>query len=164
MRALLLAINFTSEWSGKIFSNLWIVTVLVISYEVIMRYVFGAPTRWGHETMIFLCAIVYLMGGAYTLYHRKHISIDLLYRRFSPRGRAILDLITFPLFCWFIGVLLWAGADRAWDAVIIRETSGSPWNPPIYPILLMIPLGAFLLLLQGLAKFIGDLAMVIARK
>jgi TRAP-type mannitol/chloroaromatic compound transport system permease small subunit len=164
MRALLRAINFTSEWSGKIFSYLWVATVLVISYETVLRYVFDAPTIWGHETMIFLCAIVYMMGGAYTLYHRKHIAIDLLYNRFSPRGRAILDLITFPYFCLFIGVLLWAGVDRAWDAVIIRETSGSPWNPPIYPILLMIPLGAFLLLLQGFAKFIGDLVMVIARK
>lgn len=163
MRALLRAIDFTSEWSGKIFSFLWIVTVLVISYEVILRYVFDAPTRWGHESMIFLCAIVYMMGGAYTLYHRKHVSIDLLYNRCSPRGRAILDLITFPIFCLFIGILLWAGAGRAWEAIMLGETSGSPWNPPIYPILLMIPLGAFLMLLQGLAKFISDLAMVVAR-
>ena len=164
MRALLRAINFASEWSGRIVSFLWPLVVLVIAYETTLRYAFNAPTRWAHETTIFLCAIAFIIGGAYAHYYRKHVSVDMFYNRCSPRGRAILDLITFPFFCLFLGILLWGGADRAWGAVMLGETSGSPWDPPIYPILLMIPLGAFLLLLQGLAKFVGDLALVIGRK
>lgn len=164
MRAFIRAIGFISEWSGKIFSFLWLPVVLVIVYEVILRYVFAAPTIWAHEVMIYLCAMIYIMGGAYTQYLRKHISMDIFYSRYSLRGRAILDLITFPFFCLFVGALLWAGADRAWDAVMIMETTGTHWNPPIWPVLLLIPLGALLLLLQGLSKFIDDLTTVIGRK
>lgn len=161
MKSFLSVIDFISNWSGKVFAFLWIPVVLVISQEVIRRYVFGAPTLWGFETMIFLCGVLYIIGGAYTLLHRRHIYVDAVYARFSLRIRAIIDLVTFPFFFLFVGILLWAGADRAWAAILIRETSGSPWNPPIYPIFLAIPLGAFLILLQGLAKFIRDLSIAI---
>lgn len=164
MRTLLRAVNFTSEWTGKIFSYMWIVVLAVITHEVILRYVFGAPTLWGLELIIYLSASVYMMGAAYTHYHDKHISIDMIHARFSPRGRAILDLITFPLFLLFVGILVWSGADRTLGAIGVGETSGSAWNPPIWPILLTIPVGAGLMLLQGLAKFVGNLVMVIGRK
>jgi len=161
MKRFLTVIDSISKRSGEVFSFLWIVVVFVASLEVILRYGFDAPTIWGHETIIFLCGMVYIIGGAYTLYHRKHINVDMVYNRFSPRGRAILDLVTFPCFVLFIGVLLWGGTDRFWGALLIREGSGSPWDPPIYPILLTIPLGAFLILLQGLVKFIRDLTIAI---
>lgn len=164
MRILLRVANFTSEWSGKIFSYLWIVAILIVVVEVIRRYVFHIPTEWGLELTIYLCAVVYMMGGAYTHYHDKHIAVDVIYTRFSPRGRAILDLITFPLFCIFTGLLIWAGADRTLRAIMIEEGSGSAWNPPIWPILIMIPLGTSLMLLQGLAKFIGNLVIIVGRK
>jgi TRAP-type mannitol/chloroaromatic compound transport system permease small subunit len=164
MRILLSVANFISEWSGKIFSYLWIVATLVAVQEVIRRYVLHIPTFWGLELTIYLCAIVYMMGAAYTLYHRKHISIDIIYSRFSQRARAILDLITFPLFCLFTGLLMWTGAERTVRAIMLGEGSGSAWNPPIWPILIMIPVGASLMLLQGLAKFIEDLVIVVGRK
>ena len=161
MKAILSVIDSASEWTGKIFSYLWIVVVILTSLEVILRYGFAAPTLWGYETMLFLAGAIYMMGGAYTLLHRKHVYVDTVYNRFSPRMRAILDLITFPVFLAFVLILLLAGAERAWFAIMIREGSGSPWNPPIYPILSTIPLGAFLVLLQGLAKFIRDLTLAI---
>jgi TRAP-type mannitol/chloroaromatic compound transport system permease small subunit len=105
-----------------------------------------------------------MMGGTYTLYHDKHISVDMVYSRFSPRGRAILDLITFPLFCIFTGLLLWTGADYALRAIMLEEGSGSAWNPPIWPIRIVIPVGASLMLLLGLAKFIRNLVIIVGRK
>jgi TRAP-type mannitol/chloroaromatic compound transport system permease small subunit len=157
MRRFLSLIDNISQWTGKGISVLLILTVVVIGYEVVMRYGFGAPTLWGFETIVYLCGVLYLIGGAYTLYRRKHVSIDIFYNLWSPRGRAILDLITFPFFYLFLGVLLWAGWIRFWGAWTIRETTGSLWDPPLYPILATIPLGALLLLLQGLADFIRKL-------
>lgn len=161
MKVFLSVIDQISNWSGKIFSFLWIAVIIVIAIEVISRYGFNAPTTYAHELTVFLCAIVYILGGAYTLYLRGHVTVDIFYSRFSARGRALLDVITFPAFLIYIVILLWSGFDRAWGATIIGETSGTPWNPPIYPIRLTIPLGALLILLQGLAKFIRDLTMVI---
>jgi TRAP-type mannitol/chloroaromatic compound transport system permease small subunit len=161
MKAILSVIDSVSQWSGKAFSFLWLVVVALVSLEVILRYGFDAPTLWGHETMLHLAGTVYLIGGAYTLYHQGHVLVDVVYKSLSPRLKAIVDLITFPVFFLFVLVLLWGGGARAWSAVMIREGSGSPWNPPVYPLLLTIPLGAFLILLQGLAKFIRDFTLVI---
>ncbi len=164
MKTFLSIIDQTSNWSGKIISFLWIPVILVIVIEVISRYGFNAPTTYAHELTLFLSAVVYILGGAYTLYLRGHISVDIFYSRFSVRGRALLDVITFPAFLIYIIILLWSGFDRAWGATVIGETSGTPWNPPVYLVLLTIPLGALLILLQGLAKFIRDLTMVIRGK
>ena len=136
----------------------------VTTFEVIMRYVFLSPTRWGHETTVYLSGIMYLMGGAYVLYLRRHAMVDVVYGRLSPRIRAIMDLVTFPAFFLFCGVLLWAGAEYFWASAAIRETTTSEWAPPIYPVKLFIPLGALLILLQGLAKFIRDFNIAIKGK
>ena len=156
-------INAISDWSGKIFSFLAVIVVGVISYEVISRYVFNAPTIWAHETMTYLCGIYYVMGGAYTFYYGGHVSVDVIYIRLSPRARAIVDLITFPLFFLYIGVLIWTGADYSWESIKYRETSPTAWAPPIYPLKLAIPVGAFLVLLQGLAKFVHDVKIATSR-
>jgi len=149
-------IEFISDWSGKIFSFLAVIVVGVISYEVISRYVFNAPTIWAHETMTYFCGIYYMMGGAYTLYFEGHVSVDVFYIRFSPRVRAIVDLVTFPLFFAYIGVLIWTGAEYSWESIMYKETSPTAWAPPLYPLKLAIPVGAFLVLLQGLTKFVRD--------
>jgi len=164
MKTFLSFIDSVSDWSGKVFSLLWLLVVILIVLEVTLRYGFGAPTMWGHELVMFLCGAVYMVGGANALYHRRHVNVDVVYNYFSSRTRAILDLVTSSFFFLFIGILLWSGALRFWDAVVLMETSGSVWNPPVYPVLLMIPLGAFLMLLQGLAKFIRDLTMAISGK
>ncbi len=156
MKRALLAIDVLSQWSGKIFSFLALAVVGVIAFEVVMRYGFNAPTIWAQETMQYLCGVLYMMGGAYALYAGEHVKVEVLHERFPPRIRALLDLITFPLFFLFCGTLLWLGGEFAWESVLLRETTFSGWAPPIYPIKLTIPLGAFLLLLQGLAKFVRD--------
>lgn len=157
-------IDFISDWSGKVFSFLAVIVVGVISYEVIARYAFNAPTIWAHETMTYLCGFYYIMGGAYTFYFKGHVSVDVLYVRLSPRVQAIVDLITFPLFFIYLGVLIWTGADYGWESVVFRETSPTAWAPPVYPLKLSIPVGACLVLLQGLAKFVRDFNIAIGRK
>lgn len=163
MKSLLQIIDSVSEWSGKIFSLLAIVVVFIISYEVIARYAFGSPTKWAHESMTFLSGMLYILGGAYTLYVRGHVNVDVLYGRLSVRQRAILDLVTFPFFLAFAGVILWSGGILGWESVMRWEVSRSHWAPPLWPIRLMVPLGALLLLAQGLAKFVRDLSVAIAR-
>ena len=86
-----------------------------------------------------------------------HVKMEVLYARFGPRGRAIFDLISAPFFYIFIVVLLWQGWEAALRSIAKLECSMSLWAPPVYPIKMVIPLGALLLLLQGSAKWIRDL-------
>ena len=149
-------IDTVSTWSGKIFSVATVVVVAVIFYEVVARYAFHAPAEWSNEAMIYGCAIVYLMGGAWALKNGQHLKMELLYSRLSIRGKAIIDSFTYFFFVLYLGFFIWAAGKYAWRSWLINETTGSAWDPPAYPLKILMVLGASLVLIQGTAKFIRD--------
>jgi TRAP-type mannitol/chloroaromatic compound transport system permease small subunit len=156
MRRLFGAIDALNEWTGRIVGFQIVFIVGVVVYEVVMRSVFVRPTLWANETMVYVTAMAYLLGGGYTLLHRRHVIVDVIYQRLLPRTRARLDLLTFLFFVIYMLTLIWVGWSFAWDSVQQRETAGTPWNPPIYPVKLAIPLAGLLVLLQGLANVVRD--------
>ena len=161
MKRLLSAIDWIVIWTGKVFSVLTLVVAFVVVYEIVMRYVFHAPTLWASESMVFGCALVYVMGGAWTALDGKHVRIELLYGRMPERGRAVADLATFFFFALYLGMMLWASCRFAWESFRLRETAGSPWDPPVYPFKIALAIGILLLLVQGTGKFIRDLHFAI---
>ena len=161
MKGFLKTIDQISEQSGKGVSFLIIPLTGVVLYEIFARYLFKSPTIWAHEmAQMFYGAYVILLG-AYALRKGVHVNVDLLYLRFRPRTRAILDLLTWFLFFFFCGLILVKGWEMAWDSFQVRETEPTSFAPPVWPIKMTIPLGALLILLQGLAKFIRDLSVAI---
>jgi len=146
-----------SEWTGKGVSFLIIPMVLVLVYEVIMRYGFNSPTLFAHETSLFLYGTTGMLAGAWVLRRDGHVRMDAIYGRLPLRVRAIIDLATAPLFFLLVGVVLWTGWDMAYFSVKMNERTQTPWGPPYYPLKLAIPVSAFLLLLAGVSKFIRDL-------
>lgn len=83
--------------------------------------------------------------------------MDIFYNRFPPRMKAIVDVVTTVFFFVVCGSLLWKGGVMGWTSLMLLERSTSVWHPPLYPLKLTMPIAAFLILLQGLAKFIRDL-------
>jgi TRAP-type mannitol/chloroaromatic compound transport system permease small subunit len=156
LKAFVSIVNKLNGWVGKVISMLVFPMIGFLVWEVIMRYVFNQPTIWAHELSAILYAVFFLLGGAYTLQQNGHINVDILYLQLSPRKRAVLDLITWILFYFFCGVMLWEGAKFAWTSIKIMERASTVWEPPIWPVKICIPLGAFLILLQGLTKTLGD--------
>ena len=150
------AVDAVNEWMGRA----WGVTVLAVTfaviYEVVSRGVFANATLWSNETTVYLSAMAYLIGGGYALRHRRHVRIDVVYQMFSPRTRARLDLATFVLFLIYAGTLTWVGGQMAWTSFLQSETTGSPWNPPIWPVKMAIALAGLLLLLQGIANLLRE--------
>lgn len=149
---------------GKIVSFMIAFIIGVVIIEVVLRYVFNSPTSWALETTTFLYGTYSILGGGYVLLHKRHIGVDILHKRFSPRNRAIVDLVTSLLFFAFVGATLWYGIPFAWHSVKIQERSPSFWSPPVWPIKLMLPLGIFLLALQGIVKFFSDLEIAITKR
>ena len=143
-----------SEIIGNIVSYFVMGCIVVVLYEVFMRFVLNASQVWASEMSMFLFGPLFALGGAYTLLNKGHVSMDLLYRRWSPKGQAIMDIVTFVFFLLFVGVLLWKGSVLAWKAIELHQRSASAWEPPLWPIKIMIPLGALLMLLQGLSELI----------
>lgn len=161
MKTVLHYIDLVSEWTGKSISFLIIVLNLVIGYEVIARYLLNAPTKWAHEASGMLFGTYIVIGGAYILLNKGHVNMDIFYNRLSKRHKALLDIITFWVFAFFCAALLWKGWERAWYSLKTMEHSSTIWGPPLYPIKLVLPIGAFLLLLQGIANFTRDVITLV---
>ena len=149
-------IDLLSEWIGKASAFLVLALSFVIGYEVVARYLFNRPTIWAHELSAMVFGAYIILGGAYLLSAGRHVNMDLIYGFLSPRKKALIDIITFWFFAIFCVALVWKGGDTAWYSISIREQARTTWSPPLYPIRLVLPIGAFLLLLQGVAKFIRD--------
>jgi len=157
LHTILKLIDNINDWVGRILSLGVLFIFALVLIEVIRRYLFNSPTVWGNELTQMLFAVYVILCGGYILRWGGHVNVDILYDRFSARGRAITDIITFTLFLIFCGTLLIYGGSLAWESLSRLEHSQSAWNPPLYPVKLMIPTGAFLLLLQGTAKLIRDI-------
>jgi TRAP-type mannitol/chloroaromatic compound transport system permease small subunit len=158
-------VDALSDWTGKAVSFLILGLALVIGYEVVMRYGLGRPTVWVHEFSVMLFGTAMIMSGAYVLRHNGHITMDIVYSMFSERTRATLDVITYFLLTLpFILALLWFGGERAWKSLLTLEHDSTQWAPPIYPLRIMLPIGAFLFLLQSLCKLARDLIVIFGGK
>ena len=147
-------------WTGKVVSLLAIVMTLTVSYEVVVRYFFRAPTLWSTQlNAYFLCAYVLLAGGN-ALREGSHVRVDLFWSRLSARGKAISDLSTSLLVFAFCIVLVWKGSEMTMRSYISKAASSDAMAWPLYPSQLMVPLGGFLLGIQSMAKFWRDLSVL----
>ena len=129
--------------------------------EVTRRYLFNSPTAWCNELIQYIFGTYIIVSGGAILLVGGHVNVDILYIRLSPKTKAKLDILTSFIFFLFAGVLTYYGSALAWESLITLEHSASTWGPPVYPVKLMLPLGATLLLLQGVAKLIRDILIVV---
>ena len=147
-------IDQLSRMVGHAFA--WFIVILTFgtSYEVFVRYALNAPTSWAFDFSYILYGGLFFMAGAYTLSRGGHVRADMFSRLWRPRTQAGVELVLYILF-FFPGVLSmsFAGWHYAYDSFRIREMSiNSPIGIPIWQIKMMIPIGAALLSLQGLAE------------
>lgn len=145
---------------GRVISFLLFPITFITAFEVFMRYVVKKPTIWAWDLNIQLNAALIMLGGGYTLLEKGHVAVDILVTSIPPRLRAILDLVTSFFFFFGFVILLWYGWDVAWTSWKAREAMPTVWAPPYYPIKMLVPIGAFLMLIQGLAKLIQDFQRV----
>jgi TRAP-type mannitol/chloroaromatic compound transport system permease small subunit len=151
------AIESVNVRVGEFVAYWAVISVFVYYYEVIARFWFNSPTNWVHESMFLMYGMQYMLSGAYAYKEDQHVRVDVLYVKFSPRGKAIADIVTSVFFFIFIGTMLWTGWRFAADAVNLGEVSFTEWAVQYWPVKLTIPIGAALLLLQGIAKLIKDI-------
>ncbi len=149
-------IDTTSLVSGRILAWWTLLAVLIITYEVIARYVFDRPTNWAHESMTLIFGMQYILSGAFAHYSKSHVRVDVVYQALSPRNKARMDALTSLFFFLYIGVMTYTGWLFYWDSQKMWELSFTDWGPPLYPVKFTVFLGSLLLLLQGIANFIRD--------
>jgi len=156
MKNFLFFIDSLSTWTGKAFAWLIMVLTLGVSYEVLVRYAFRAPTTWAFDFCYINYGAMFLMAGAYTLSRGGHVRADVVYRFLKPRTQASVDLILYVIFFLpAVAALIYSGWKYAATSIRFKEVSiFSPAGIPIFPLKTLIPVTGVLLLLQGAAEII----------
>ena len=154
LNRLIYAVDQVSKSVGHAFA--WCIVTLTLGtcYEVFVRYLLNSPTSWAFDMSYLMYGAVFYMAGAYTLSRGGHVRADMYYRQWKPRTQARVELALLVLF-FFPGVLalIYSGWGYGFQAMRIGEVSvNSPAGMPIWPLKMMIPIGATLLALQGVAE------------
>ncbi len=152
-----------AQWTGQLISWLALALVLVTVSIVILRYLFDFGSIALQESMVYLHASLFLLGGAYTLKQDGHVRVDIFYQRFTPEQKAWVNLIGAAFFllpmCFFIGGMSWDYVTSAWS---LREGSREAGGLPfVYLLKSLIPLSALLLALQGLSQIAHSLQVIL---
>lgn len=162
IKKVLNGIDQISEWSGRIFVWLVVPLAILVAFEVVSRRFFNAPHIWATEVTDYIYGPHFMLVAAYTLLYKAHVRIDVIYMRFSPRTRGILDLITYLIFFYpFILIVLYQGVIFAHTSWSIGETSESAALRIVPLIKTTVPVTAALLLIQGTATFIRAILQVV---
>lgn len=158
-------IDKLSGWTGLAGVCLLPFLAITILYEVIVRYVFRAPTFWSFETSWMLYSANFLLALGYTLREGAHVRVDVLLNRFGSRTKLIAEMFFLVLFLLVCSVAIWYGAKFALAAWKLKECSHlTLWAPPVYPIKTLIPLAFLVLGLQSVAEFVRKLQILKGQK
>ncbi len=163
-------IDVLNLWAGRIICLLLIPLIFVMVFEVFARTMFGTltgwgmndvaiawglgPTLWAYDISRMTGGVLFMIGAGYALMRGVHIRADFLYRNWTPKTQATVDAVLYMMF-YFPAMMLffWSAADFWYDAFIKNETTmDSTWAPILWPARLAMPVGAFLLLLQGIPE------------
>ena len=146
-------IDRLSDGLGHAVAWLTLFMVLLTFLVVLLRY--GFDTGWIalQESVTWLHACVFMLGASYALRRDSHVRVDIFYQKFSPRGRAWVDLLGSLLLllpvCLFIFYASWDYVAESWEiGEGSAETGGLPALYLLKSLLLLMPA---LLILQGLA-------------
>ena len=166
MRTVVKVIDSVSEYTGRTVLWLTVALVLVLFYETMARQLFTAPTQWAFETAEMIFCTVAVLGWAYVHRHRGHVRVDVFYARFSPRGKAIADVVSSLIFLvpWLYCIVptSWSSMMLSWR--INEKLIESTFMPPAAPIRTVIVVGVLLFTFQCIAQFIRDVYFLVRNK
>ncbi len=151
-------IDRLSEFCGRVSAVIFFVIGGMITYEVIARYVFNAPTIWVEELSRFVQIWATYLGAAYVLRHRHLIAIDLVTGRLGRRGRLASEAIGLLFIAGFCLISIVYGVGIVVESVRLGRATATMLSVPQWMTESAIPLGMGLLLLQCLAELVRLLA------
>lgn len=161
-------IDRLSALTGHAVAWLTLAMVIVTGLVVVMRYVFDAGLIWLQESVIWMHAVVFMLGAAYTLRREDHVRVDIFYRGMSRLGRAWVDAIGVVIFllplCGFLAYTGWDFVAVSWSLhEASRESGGLPYPflPLLKTALILMPV---LLALQGLSLFWRSVRVIRGRR
>ena len=160
---LLRCLDYITRKAGLAAAFLILVLMALLTYEVIARYLFDSPTIWAMETSQLLMCVVVALGGGFSYLYGAHVNVDIVVDRFSERNRAIVELFTEIFVFIFVGFFLFKMGIVTFESLKMQETTGTYFDPPVYPVKILVVMGVFLVFLQVISRFIRTCLKVMGR-
>ena len=155
-------IDILSKSIGHAFS--WCVLILTAStcFEVFMRYVLNSPTVWAFDMSYMMYGALFMMSGAYAVSRNSHVRGDFIYRKWSNRTQAKVDLTLYLIFFFpAIFAMVYTGSQYAFESMRILESSvNSPAGVPVWPLKMVIFVTGITLLIAGAAEVMRCLVCI----
>jgi TRAP-type mannitol/chloroaromatic compound transport system permease small subunit len=166
LKSLSLRLDRIAELVGNAAAWMALALVLVTFTVVMLRYLFQLGWIAMQESILYLHASLFLLGAAYTLKKDGHVRVDIFYRGFTAKRKALVDLLgSLLLLLPVCSFLLWASWDYVTIAWSIHEGSQEAGGLPyVYLLKTLIPVAVLLLILQGISQALSSLSTLASDK
>ncbi|MCQ0986583.1 TRAP transporter small permease subunit [Jiella sp. LLJ827] len=118
------------------------------------------PSLWTLESAQFAMVAYFFLGGPYSIQMGANVRMDLLYEKWSPRRKAMVDAVTVFCLLAYLVVLMWGAWESTAYALEYGERSRTAWRPYLWPIKLVLCIGIVLMILQALSELAKDLLRI----
>jgi len=145
-----------SKWIGNIVCWILMPLIFAMTYEVLARKLFLAPTIWAYDISRFLYGALFMLGAGYALSRGVHIRADFLYRNFKTKNQGLIDFWLYLLF-YFPGlfVFLYMTIGFVGESIQRGERGmDTTWMPYMWPIKTCLLIGIIFLLVQGFSELL----------
>ena len=142
------------KYSGYLASACFITIGFIVSYEVISRYIFNAPTVWVNEISTFLQIWATYLAMTYSFHHKDFIRITVIYDRVGDKTKKILDFLSLSVMIFFSSFVVYYGWLIAYDSLVTGRTSSTILDVPSFYTEFAIPLCFLFLVIRVFAEII----------
>ncbi len=165
-RQIVRIIDYSVEILGKTAAWLAFMLVLLVCYNVLMRYAFNSSEVYLTELEWHVFSALFLLGAAYAFQKDRHVRVDVFYTRFSPKTKAVVNSLGTLIFLIpFCIIVIKTSADFAANSFSYQESSPDPAGLPArYLIKYVITFSFCLLLLQAVSVLIKSAYMLFNRE
>ena len=159
--ALSRAVDKLNERIGLTVSWLVLAAVLISAANAVVRKAFNVSSNSFLEIQWYLFSVVFLFCAGYTLLRNQHVRIDVIAGRLSPQAQAWIDILGTIFFLMPMALtIMWLSWPVFVQAYVRHEVSTNAGGLLIWPARLLVPIGFFLLVIQGLSELIKRLAFL----
>ena len=145
-----------SKWIGSIVCWILMPLIFAMTYEVLARKLFLAPTIWAYDISRFLYGALFMLGAGYALSRGVHIRADFLYRNFKTKNQGLIDFWLYLLF-YFPGLIVFLYMTIGFVGESIQRGErgmDTTWMPYMWPIKTCLLVGIIFLLVQGFSELL----------
>ena len=145
-----------SKWIGNIVCWILMPLIFAMTYEVLARKLFLAPTIWAYDISRFLYGALFMLGAGYALSRGVHIRADFLYRNFKIKNQGLIDFWLYLLF-YFPGLIVFFYMTFGFVLESIQRGErgmDTTWMPYMWPIKTCLLIGIIFLLIQGFSELL----------